>query len=360
MTACTSLYDFLRAQSAEITEGEYPVVWHFGNPEEEYRAAQESAVLFDQCQRTKISASGKEASSFLNGLLTNEVARLPVLSGCETFLTTHKARVVAHGFVSRLSIDDEDTFRIDTAPALRSILMTQLDHHLISEIVDLEDITEQYGLVHLFGPKATEILNGLFKQDMPELKNYQMIDGFTTEEIPFQIRRNDWLGSGGFDCFVSADNIVAFWQAIVTLGAKPAGDTTYQCLRIEAGKPEFGKDIDANRFVMEVGRTAEAISYTKGCFLGQEPIVMARDRGQTNRQLMPLKIPGEKIPAPGALVFDEGKEVGMVTSSIFSVKYECVLALAYLKRGYWDAGLTLSVQADDTKLSAHVEPLPLR
>src|SRR5262249_57117461 len=98
-------------------------------------------------------------------------------------------------------------------------------------------------------------------------------------------------------------------------GAVPAGPDTHEVLRVEAGTPVYGKDIDDNRLVMEVGRTAQAISYSKGCFLGQEPIVMARDRGHVNRTLLGVTVAGDQVLAPGTRLLHNGAEAGQVTSS---------------------------------------------
>ena len=146
---------------------------------------------------------------------------------------------------------------------------------------------------------------------------------------PFAICRHDLLGLPGFDVFGPAAALTeavwerltpagatwpeVLWNRLTEAGAAPAGREAFEMLRIEAGTPAFGPDVDENTFAPEVGRAAQAVSYTKGCYLGQEPIVMARDRGQVNRTLLGLKLTGG--PAPhGSLVYRDGKEVGRVTS----------------------------------------------
>ena len=123
-------------------------------------------------------------------------------------------------------------------------------------------------------------------------------------------------------------------------GVKPASPEVHEVLRIEAGTPEYGKDMDDDRFVMEVGRTAQAICYTKGCYLGQEPIVMARDRGQVNRTLDGGQVrrrQGTPVAA-GSKLFAGDAEVGQITSSVWSPRLQQVLALAYLRRGHQQPG----------------------
>jgi folate-binding protein YgfZ len=130
-----------------------------------------------------------------------------------------------------------------------------------------------------------------------------------------------------------------------------------ETLRVEAGLPEFGKDIDENRQVMEVGRTEQAISYTKGCFLGQEPIVMARDRGQVNRMLMGVKAAGEPL-TPGAKLYQGETEVGLVASSVYSPRLDAAIALAYLRRNSQTPGLELRAFPPSDGRAVTVATLP--
>jgi glycine cleavage system aminomethyltransferase T len=115
--------------------------------------------------------------------------------------------------------------------------------------------------------------------------------------------------------------------------------------------------IDSPKFVPEVGRARQVICYTKECYLGQEPIVMARDRGQVNRTLLGLKLVGD--PAPhGSLVYRDGKEVGRVTSSLQSPRLGTI-ALAYIRRGNQEAGTAVEVEGEGTRRPAVVSALPI-
>ena len=145
--------------------------------------------------------------------------------------------------------------------------------------------------------------------------------------------------------------------ALIAAGAQPAGLGTYEVLRVEAGVPEFGIDLDDNRLVFEVGRTAQAISYTKGCYLGQEPIVMARDRGHVNRLLLGLKLTGDSAVSPGSKVIRDGQEIGLTTSSVVSPPLGA-LALAYLRRGHWEAGTAGEVETASGRTRPKSPPCP--
>jgi len=171
-----------------------------------------------------------------------------------------------------------------------------------------------------------------------------------------QFRRNDRLGVPGYDVVCPADRAAWHWGHWVERGARPAGLRAEDTLRVEAGTPAWGSDVDENTFAPDVGRTRQAICYTKGCYLGQEPVVMARDRGQVNRTLLGLKLAGGPVP-PGSLLYRDGKEVGRVTSSTLSPRLGAV-ALAYVRRGHQDPGTAVEVEAEGQRRPAQVVGLP--
>jgi folate-binding protein YgfZ len=161
----------------------------------------------------------------------------------------------------------------------------------------------------------------------------------------------------GFDIVCPQTEGENVWRLLVLAGAVPAGRQTFEILRVEAGTPVQGLDIDENTFAPEAGRTAQAICYTKGCYLGQEPIVMARDRGQVNRTLLGLALSGGTVP-PGSLLYRDGKEVGRVTSSVVSPRLGTALALAYVRRGNQEPGTVVEVEVTGERRPAEVRALP--
>jgi folate-binding protein YgfZ len=319
----------------------------------EYHAAREAAALFDLSSRGKVEVAGPEAARFLHNLCTNDILHLPVGAGCEAFFTTAKAKVVAHSLISHLAQDKGDTFLLDVAPGQAATLLHHLDHYLISEQVVFTDRTAALALLHLAGPGALAHLKYV-SGDFPELQPLHHATLPTTTGL---LRRHDALSTTGFDLLLPTDEAQAVRHRLVEAGARLAGPETYDILRVEAGTPAFGPDIDENRLVMEVGRTAQAICYTKGCFLGQEPIVMARDRGHVNRTLLGLKLHGSG-PAPrGAKLVRDGNDVGQVASSVVSPRLGPI-ALAYLRRGSQEPGTVVEVQGEGAPRTAAVSSLP--
>src|SRR5262249_39489197 len=156
-------------------------------------------------------------------------------------------------------------------------LIQHLDHYVVSEQVEFADRTREFALMHLAGPQAKNVLEKGLVDDVPDLEELQhMMRTFGASDTA-HIRRHDPLGLPGYDIVCLRARAENIWQMLVRAGGKPAGLQAYQTLRVEAGTPVQGIDLDENTFAPEAGRTTRAISYNKGCYLGQEPIVMARD-----------------------------------------------------------------------------------
>lgn len=323
-------------------------------PATPYETARTAAVAFDLGAATKIELSGPDARLFLHNLCTNDVKNLTIGSGCEAFLTTAKARVVGHVFVGNYAVRPQPVLWLDAVPGQADALLRHLNHYLISEQVEIADRTQELALHRVIGPMAQRVLEQTLNCDLANLKHLQNQAVALPGGSSGFVRRFDCLSLPAFDVFApKADS-----GCIAALGLPQADADLHELLRIEAGLPAFGSDIDENRLVMEVNRAAQAICYTKGCFLGQEPIVMARDRGQVNRLLLGFKTARETQAPRGAKLFSGAAEVGEVTSSVFSPRLGQVIALAYLRRGFQESGLKLSVEPATEGHSAVVVSLP--
>jgi tRNA-modifying protein YgfZ len=286
----------------------------------DYQAALEGAALFELSDRRRLELTGRDAREFLNNLCTQDVKNLPVGSSVEAFLTTNKARVIASIWIWHRKLD---CLLLDFAGAQAEKIEQHLNRHLISEQVELNCFPD-FKLVRIVGPQAKAVVSqaGLAPTREHVLPGQESLDLF----LPNADEDRDVM-----------------WHRLLDAGAVVGTPATYDLLRIEAGLPEFGIDIDENRLAMEVNRTAQAICYTKGCFLGQETIVMARDRGQVNRLLMGVKVAEGAPLAAGAKLYRANEEVGQVTSSVFSPRLGQVIALAYLRRGNWDPGTEVMI-----------------
>jgi tRNA-modifying protein YgfZ len=357
MSTRTPLHDVASAAGAAFAEDAgWIIPVRYVDAAADYRQARDGAAIFDVSHRGKVEVTGPDAAAFLHNLCTNDILNLPAGRSCEAFFTTAKARVVVPVMIDHLRFaDGREVFWLETAPGLGDRLVKHLDHYLISEQVEILDRTTDFAELHLAGPRAGEVLKAL-GGDLADLAEGQVVPR-AFGGAHGHVRRGDALGVPGYDIVCPRGEAVPVWQSLLTAGARPAGLEAYEILRVEAGTPVFGPDMDENRFVVEVGRAARAICYTKGCYLGQEPIVMARDRGQVNRTLLGLTVQGEGAVPHGARVLRDGGEVGQVTSSVVSPRLGTI-ALAYLRRGNQEPGTAVVVETPAGTRPAEVVSLP--
>lgn len=359
MTERTPLHDQTTAAGAVyIEEAGFLVPGHFGDVAAEYDAARTAAVLVDQSPRGKIEVTGSDAARFLHNLTTNDILRLPPGGGCEAFLTTTKAKVIAYLWIYRQATPVEPAgFSLDVAPGAADRIIQYLDRYLISEQVEFDNHTTAFAQMHLAGPRSADLLEQLLGTSAAPREPLRHITFRFEGDADSWVRRHDALGLPGYDLVCPAEQAASFWESLIQAGARPAGREACEILRIEAGLPREGADIDENTFAPEVGRIAETICYTKGCYLGQESIVMARDRGQVNRTLVGVRLT-RPVPHDSRLVAGD-KEVGRVTSSVFSPRLGTAIGLAYVRRGHQEPGTKMEVEAAGSRSPVEVVKLPI-
>lgn len=352
MATTTPLHALTSPVATMTEDAGWLVPAHLGDAAGEYAAARTAAAVFDRSPQGKLTASGNDAAVFLHNLSTNDVKGLPPGHGCEAFFCTPTAKVVAHATVWREPPRGKrERLWLDLPPALTAPALAHLDRYIIGEDVELADHTTELAQLHLAGPQARQVLAaaGLEAEEGAD-ERFTVVGDWT-------VRATRPLGLPGYDLLGPAADAPALWQRLVDAGARPAGLQAWETLRVEAGTPEYGKDVFDTTFAPEVGRTG-AISYNKGCYLGQEPIVMARDRGMVQRGLVGLLLGAEPAP-PGSLLYHAGKEVGRSLSSVHSPRLEQAVALAYVRRAAQAEGTELELDVAGTRRPARVAALPL-
>lgn len=270
-----------------------------------------------------IEADGPEAASYLQNLATADMRSLQPGHGCETFFTTHKARTVAH---ATFLCKSPESFLLAVEDDRGESLFTHLDRHLISERVELK--RSDLAAIRLVGPRAAAACGG---ESLSPWCFKTRADGV--------IVRRQTATSDGYDLIADAATIDREYSRLTPAIGVPISAEVVEALRIESGWPAWGKEMDENRFVVELGRP-EAISYAKGCYLGQEPIVMARDRGHVNRRLM--KFTASSPLEAGARTMQGEVELFRATSVAYSHARQETIGLAFV-RGQPSAGETLTV-----------------
>lgn len=326
----------------------------------DYVAAVTAAAVFDTSDAGKLLLTGPDAPMFLGNLSTNDIVNLPLGGGCEAYFCDPRGKVQFAAWIYHVRLTDgRHALWVETTAGRNEDLVRYLDRYLISEQVEIADVTARYAQFHLAGPAARGILAALIGDPIPDLPEFAHMERTLGAATNANIRRRDQLGWEGYDIVCLRERGPQVLELLRQGGATPGTPETFEVLRIEAGTPRFGPDIDSDRFVMEVGRAARAVCYTKGCFLGQEPIVMARDRaGHINRAFLGLKVlEGGPLPR-GAKVFHDGQEVGVVTSSCHSPRLGQPVALAYLRWKHQEPGTRMEAETPAGRQAVEVTPLP--
>jgi folate-binding protein YgfZ len=326
----------------------------------DYTAAVSSAALFDTSGVAKLLLTGPDAPMFLGNLSTNDTKNFPLGGGGEAYFCDARAKVKFQAWIYHVRLGDgRHAMWVETTAGRDTELVQYLDRYLISEQVEIADRTTAFAQFHLAGPKSADVLSTALGDRVPDLPEFAHMERTFGRDATCSIRRRDQLGVPGFDIVCRTDVADGVKRMLVAAGAVAGSADTFETLRIEAGTPVFGKDIDDNRFVMEVGYAARAVSYSKGCFLGQEPIVMARDRaGHVNRAFLGLKVLAGGPLAPGTKLFHDGQEVGLVTSSCHSPRQGAPVALAYLKWKHQEPGTRMEAETPTGKQAVEVLGLP--
>ncbi|MFQ5896404.1 MAG: aminomethyltransferase family protein, partial [Nitrospinota bacterium] len=244
----------------------------------------------------------------------------------------------------------------EVAPGHVPRLIKALDHYIIMEDVTLEDLTESLGLLGLHGPECWKVAgrSAPSPSDLPEYGHREVELG----GVRALAARRSYTGEEGLDLFAEPAALPALWAALRGAGASPVGLVALDVLRLEAGVPLFGVDMDERVNPMQAGLEERAISFTKGCYVGQEVVAKIKYLGQVNRGLVGLTLEGEEAPPPRSKVLGRGKEVGELTSAARSPALGRVIALGYLHRDFMEPGSEVTVQIDGGSRPARVTALP--
>jgi len=319
----------------------------------DYEAALSGAALFDDSASGKLIVRGADAPMFLGNLSTNDIAPLPLGGGCATYFCDARAKALFQAAVYHVRLDDAPhALWLETSPVRDLALLRHLDRYLISEAVELENATERFAQFHLAGPQAKAILESALAVEIPELGEFQHVERTFGHHSAASLRRRDRLGVSGYDIVCSKERGGGIERMLLAAGAVAGTAESREILRIEAGVAEYGKDFDESRFVMEILGAKDAVSYSKGCYLGQEPIVMSRDRAGHAPRAM-VKLSGSAALAPGSKLFQGSDEIGSVTSACESPRLGPI-ALGYVKWKYREPGTALGAGGVSGRISMTV------
>ena len=341
----------------QSVDNRWGIPLHFGSLVDEYWAARRGAGLIDLSALGKIQVTGRDRARFLNGLCTNDVKGLAAGEGCEAFFTNVQGKIL---FCTRIFAEAESLW-VDTVPGVVNALMVHLDRYHVMEKVEFADRTAEFAQIALIGPRAREELEQVSGTvvDLARLGHAEItLAGSVCRQIS-----SDQLALPTFELRVPASQAETVWRELwrqgEVRGVRPLGAAAFEVLRIEAGFPLAGVDVDDSNLPQEIGRDRLSISFTKGCYLGQETIARIDAMGHVNRHLVGLDLPGISSAIPGGVpIVAQDKRIGHVTSSAVSPRCNHTIALGYVRREYNKPGTAVSVVSDSQAIPAAITSLP--
>lgn len=265
-----------------------------------------SVTVYDLSDRTQIEVQGADRAKFLHGFCTNDIKALGPGQGCEALFTNIKGRVLGHAFVFATA----QSLWLDTIPGQEATLISHLDRYLIREDVQLIGRSQERGELFVTGPHAAQLL--MLDEGLPPY-------GSVAREAfgnALDIRRADILGEPGFLLSMPRAALQTTLLSLQAVGCRIGSAEEFESRRIAAGFPYYGRDITDENIAQEVARTKQCISFTKGCYLGQEPIARLDAMGHTNRELRRVRFESGAKPTAGAslLSADSDDAAGVITS----------------------------------------------
>jgi folate-binding protein YgfZ len=325
----------------DISRAEYSKVRHGG------------AGLIDLSSRGRLIVSGSEAAMFLNGLITNDMKTLAVNTWMPAAFANVQGRLLA---VVRV-INREDGFLIDTEDVTRDIVLKTLERFTLAGDFHVMDVTNETLSLSIQGKTVERTMRAVFG-DKAVFERWKVMKTKLANGREVTIIRATHTAEDGFDLFVDANDAQPLRESLMKAGAQNVGLETLETLRIEAGIPRYGRDMDETTVVTEANLD-EAVSFTKGCYLGQEIIVRIKHRGHVAKKMTGMILGGSvELKRDVKVLSADDKEIGRVTSSTFSPQLDRTVALGYLKYDYLAPGTQVKVSAGDGTIRAEVADLP--
>jgi folate-binding protein YgfZ len=309
-----------------------------------YDAARRRAAFLDRSHRGRIVVSGTERASYLQGLFTNDIVALKAGQGCYTAYLTAQGRMIADLYAYELG----DVMLLTMTGGVKDGVMAKLDQFIFSEDVQLGDVTGTFAQIAIVGPDAApvvaSIVNGVTDEALRGMTEHGNARGEWAGGAAIVTRVVD-PGETGFDLFVEHAQAGTLKTMLLAAGVVELDEATAEAVRVESGIPLFGRDMDEETIPLEAGIESRAISFTKGCYVGQEVIirVLHRGHGRVARKLVGLTLDGDGVPEAGAAIRIGDREIGNVTSAVSSPALHRPIALGYVHRDFLEAGTRVTV-----------------
>lgn len=346
----------LGATFEEITGWEMPA--HYGDWRAEYAAVRQAVGVADLSHRGKIRVTGDDRVKWLQSVISNDILPLQPGQGRYSSFLTHKGKMLTYFrcYVQTDAVMLEDVGEIGDAThaALRKFL-------LYGTKAKLENCAESWGLLLVSGPKAAQTMKSAFGVDCGDLQPVN----FVTAQIGGQqalVIRTEETGEVDLEILLPAEALAAAWNKLLETGAangiKAIGSQAREALRLEAGIPKAGTELNEEIVPPEANLEGKAFSLNKGCYPGQEVVARMDTYGNVRRKLVGLVLKDVTVPPKGAKLFSGDREIGWVSSAAMSPQQNGIIAFGFPLRDFSTAGTTLSIDIDCRKHDATVADLP--
>jgi tRNA-modifying protein YgfZ len=322
--------------------------------ERAWNALRQGAIVIDRSDRLRMTFSGDKAAESLNGLVTNEVVALSPGKGQYAAALTPKGKIIADVRIFRR----EDSLLVDVNAAAAPGWAGMIRKFVNPRLAKYQDVTTETGDIGIFGATAPAIVRSALGIAVSDLPPYAHV-AITSGDASLMVARVPDFGADGYDIIGPREAMAELRAKLIDAGAIDDGAEALDVGRIEAGRPAWGVDMDDSMLAQELDmERLEAISFTKGCYTGQETVARVHFRGHVNRLLRGLRFSDAVVPPVGTPLTDtDGKEIGTVKSGGRPPRGGAI-ALAILRREI-EPGSTVRAQWSGLSAEARVESLPM-
>ncbi len=313
---------------------------------DEYNNVKNNVGLFDFSIEGKIKVRGNGRINFINGLVSNDIENLKENNGIYAAFLDRIGKVLSDCIVYKF----DDFLLINSSLIGKNNIIEKLKNEAVLGKAEVEDVSMKYGLFSLQGPKSAMLLGTIINDSIELKQQYNCIIKkikINNNEMEIVITKNDRTNFDGYDIFVPAHYYKEFKTSIINKGKKYnlkiVNNETYNILRLEAKIPLYSVDFDEKNILPEV--TERAISYEKGCFVGQEIVARVKNigKGITAKRLMLLEVDSKEVPEKNTRIIKDNKEIGYITSAAFSPKLNRVVAFGFLNKGFYKEGTIVMI-----------------
>jgi folate-binding protein YgfZ len=313
---------------------------HWTEPRAEEELARKSVALVDKNYRAFLSFTGPDRVRYLNAILTNNIKDLRSGEGNVSLLLNPQGHILAE----IETYARPDSLFCVSHTMIRERLIETIEKYIIMDDVTMTDESQRHGTLALEGPRtasAARELTGIELSSLAELGSTET----TVGSIPCRIVKRSPGGIAGCEFVVEKKKLAELWQILLEKvrnhGGGPMGFAALSALRLSQGVPWFGYDFDEKQIPHEAGLETSHISYTKGCYTGQEIVERVRSRGQVNRRRVDLIFKDAAVPPPGEILTVDGKEVGFVTRSAITSSFPKAIGMGYVRKDHNSPGSQL-------------------